>query len=191
MLNIASNGHYCVPISRKQVCRMPENRMWVLSLTLNRLSTNYQPNLSMRKKLLPSSCIKQFGHPIDPDRLKKLLWDAQIADTELEEAVVRVTEKCETCARYKKARLRPVVSFDLGKDFNNVLALDLKFVNTHIVLHIIDTFSRYSQASVVWRKRKEDIVRAIMQHWVSIFGAPNSIFSDNGGEFNNYLLREV
>ena len=40
-------------------------------------------------------------------------------------------------------------------------------------------------------KQKEDIVKAIFQHWVALFGPPNEILSDNGGEFNNELLKEV
>ena len=31
----------------------------------------------------------------------------------------------------------------------------------------------------------------IFTHWIQIFGSPGSLFSDNGGEFNNDLLREL
>ena len=31
----------------------------------------------------------------------------------------------------------------------------------------------------------------MFKHWVSIFGTPRKILSDNGGEFRNELLREV
>ena len=37
---------------------------------------------------------------------------------------------------------------------------------------------------------KKVIVSAILQHWVSIFGSPGKFISDNGGEFNNELLRD-
>ena len=40
-------------------------------------------------------------------------------------------------------------------------------------------------------KQTEDIVKAIFQHWVALFGPPNEILSDNGGEFNNELLKEM
>ena len=187
MLNITSNGHYCVPISRKQAVLNAREKNVNPSFDVN-LSINELPTKSKNEKeAVAIKLHKQFGHPIDSDRLKKLLRDAQIADTELEEAVDKITETCNTCARYKKANLRPVVAFDLGKEFNDVLALDLKFINKYIILHMIDTFTRYSQACIVESKKKEVIVRAILQHWVSIFGAPSSIFSDNGGEFNNDL----
>ena len=40
-------------------------------------------------------------------------------------------------------------------------------------------------------KRKEEIVDAFIKHWIAIFGAPGKILSDNGGEFNNDLFREL
>ena len=34
-------------------------------------------------------------------------------------------------------------------------------------------------------------MQAILKNWVSIFGVPQSIFSDNGSEFDNHLLHDV
>ena len=61
----------------------------------------------------------------------------------------------------------------------------------YIIHHMIDTFSRFSAASIIPSKRAEVIVDSILQNWVSIFGKPESLFSDNGGEFDNELLRDV
>ena len=83
----------------------------------------------------------------------------------------------------------------MANDFNDVLAMDLKFITIsnkqHIILHMIDIFTRYSAASVIRSKDKEVIVDAILRHWISVFGKPATIYSDNGGEFNNKLLRDV
>ena len=40
-------------------------------------------------------------------------------------------------------------------------------------------------------KHKDIIVQVILKNWVSIFGVPHSIFSDNGGEFDNHLLHNA
>ena len=56
---------------------------------------------------------------------------------------------------------------------------------------MIDVFSKFSAASVINSKHKEVIVDVILKHWVATFGTPTSILSDNGGEFNNELLRDV
>ena len=67
---------------------------------------------------------KQFGHPVESGKLKKLLHEAGIFDEKLEKAIEKVIETCDTCSRYKKARSRPVVCFSLAKDFNECLVLD-------------------------------------------------------------------
>ena len=41
------------------------------------------------------------------------------------------------------------------------------------------------------KRKKEDIAEAIIKNWIASFGAPRGILSDNWGEFNNELLREV
>ena len=82
----------------------------------------------------------------------------------------------------------------MANDFNDVLAMDLKFITVnkqHIFLHMIDIFTKYSAAALVKSKDKEVIANAILKHWIAIFGKPATIFSDNGGEFNNNLLRDV
>ena len=50
-------------------------------------------------------------------------------------------------------------------------------------LHIIDEFSRFSQAGIVRSKKTSEIIDVLSQKWISVFGCPSLIFSDNGGEF--------
>ena len=147
------------------------------------------------KREIASKLHKRFGHPIDSQKLKDFLQNANIVDSELNKLIDAVTNECKTCSRYRKTRSRPVVSIPLANDFNECLAMDLKFIKvsgkTHIILHMIDVFTRYSQATVIPNKVKETIVENVLKHWVSIFGTPETIISDNGGEFNNELLRDV
>ena len=88
-----------------------------------------------------------------------------------------------------------MVSLPLAHDFNDGLAPDLKFLNIqnwqYTVLHMIDVFSCFSQATLIPSKHKDMIVQAILKNGVSIFGVSQSIFSDNGGEFDNHLLCDV
>ena len=46
---------------------------------------------------------------------------------------------------------------------------------------MIDKFSRFSNAVII--RKKDDSMNMFMKHWISIFGAPNYIFSDKRGEF--------
>ena len=133
---------------------------------------------------------RQFGHSTS-EKLKKLIKSSNIDDRELLEIIDTIDNKCQVCMKYKKTKLRPSVGFSLSKDFNDVVAVDLKPTNGIHILHIIDHATRFSAAAVVKSKRKEEIVDAFIKHWIAIFGAPGKILSDNGGEFNNDLFREL
>ena len=114
---------------------------------------------------MASKLHKQFGHPVNSERLKQLLCDANIRDDDLFKQIDTVTESCDICERYKKARNR----------------------RSFIILYMTDVFTRFSQAVIISSNHKETIANAILKHWVSIFGV-QSILSDNGGEFDNSLL---
>uniref|UniRef100_A0A7M5XEQ1 Integrase catalytic domain-containing protein n=1 Tax=Clytia hemisphaerica TaxID=252671 RepID=A0A7M5XEQ1_9CNID len=193
-LQHTSSGHYCIPISPKQILvnrNIAPEAPIELYLTINDLNTKSKEE----KKSIAVKLHKQFGHPVDSTKLKTIVKDAEIKDDELLRLIDQVTEECDICTRYRKARARPVVSLSLSKEFNGCLAMDLKFITIndkkYIVFHMIDLFTRYSAASVIKSKHKEVIVDEILKHWVAIFGSPQSIFADNGGEFNNELLRDV
>ena len=188
-LQHTSNGHYCLPLTPKQEAISHKSKANV-HLTFTSSTANKDDKHNVALKLH-----KQFGHPVDSGKLKKLLHEAEIHDDLLEKEIDNVTNNCETCSRYKKARSRPVVCFSFARNFNECLAMDLKFVTIQgkifIVLHMIDVFTRYSAASIIKSKHKETIVDAVLKHWVALFGTPDTILSDNGGEFNNDLLRDV
>ena len=50
-------------------------------------------------------------------------------------------------------------------------------------LHIIDEFSRFSQAGIGRSKKTSEIIEVLSQKWISVYGCSSLIFSDNGGEF--------
>ena len=56
---------------------------------------------------------------------------------------------------------------------------------------MIDHATRLSGGAIIRSKNPEVIVRDIFAHWISIYGIPENILSDNGGEFNNPVLREL
>ena len=114
-----------------------------------------------------------------------------IVDKELVDLINGIREKCTVCLKYKKASLKPVVGFSLSRDFNDVISMNLKEMNGFKILHLIDHATRYSAATIVKSKQKEEIVKAIFKIWITLFGSPNEILSDNGGEFNNDLLRDL
>ena len=96
----------------------------------------------------------QFGHA-SPEKLKKLIKAFDVNDQELLDIIDLVDQKCQVCLKYKKPKLTPVVSFSLSKDFNDVVAADLKSINGILILHVIHHASRFSAASVVKSRKKK------------------------------------
>ena len=76
----------------------------------------------------------------------------------------------DICLKYKKPKLRPAVELSLSKDFNDVIAVDLKEIDKTYILHLTNHASRYCAAEVVKSKKKEDIAETIIKNWIVIFG---------------------
>ena len=99
---------------------------------------------------------------------------------------------CRVCQKLSKSIARPKLALRKSHSFNEVVALDIKFIDQIPILHLIDHATRYSMACRIRNKRAETIVEAIMNHWIRIFGSPSQYFiTDNGGEFVNGEVREL
>ena len=48
-----------------------------------------------------------------------------------------------------------------------------------------------SVASVIANKSAKTVVGSVFRNWISLFGAPGKLLSDNGLEFNNNDMREL
>ena len=133
---------------------------------------------------------RQFGHPT-PKKLIRLITDAGIKNTALEKAVQEVTDGCDTCLRFQKAKPRPVVCLPMSSKFNDAIAMDLKAWGNKYFLVIVDLATRYCVATVIGNKQATTIVKHLFKSWIGMFGAPGRILSDNGLEFNNDEMRAL
>ena len=69
--------------------------------------------------------------------------------------------------------------------------MDLKQCRGVCILHMVNHATRYSAAAIISSKQKEVIIDKIFKHWIAIIGTPNLFLSDNEGELNNALFREM
>lgn len=175
-LNITSTGHYSIPIIK---CNYKD--ISVILYTGNENEGNDRVALKLHK---------QFAHP-SAERLIKLVRDAGINDRYLIDEIKKCSENCQVCIRLKKPKPRPVVGFPLATKFNETVAIDLKFYRDVYFLVLIDIATRYCQSVVVTNKKPETILSGIFKCWIRIFGPMRTIFSDNGGEFSNEILRNM
>ena len=179
-LDFTSSGHYMIHIHPSFPKSLHNN-----PLLLNIAELDKKEKLKVASKLH-----KQFGHA-DSSRIVNLIKDAGTFDDDLAHHIENVEENCSTCNKFKKPGLKPVVGFALSKEFNETVSMDLKDVVKNKVFHMIDTATRYSAGAIVQGKTKEIIIEKFFLHWIALFGCPRKILSDNGGEFNNQLMREL
>ena len=184
-LTISESGHCCLPLSRPiEECDKPGVQQVMFSTPL---SPDDSEDVCRRKV---TKLHKQFAHP-RPDRLKDLIRKSGCSAPEILKIVDAVSQNCDVCTRFAKAPPRPAVGFPLASVFNETVALDLKTFNSGYMLHMIDHATRYSQSCFIRNKQKSTIVKAVIKHWISMFGPPDKFLSDNGGEFVNDEFTEM
>ena len=79
----------------------------------------------------------------------------------------------------------------MASEFNETVAMDLKVWGNHYFLVIVDLATRFCTASVISNKIPATIIKNLFISWITIFGAPKKILSDNGREFNNAEMRAL
>ena len=72
-----------------------------------------------------------------------------------------------------------MVGLSLSKHFNDVISMDLKEINGHKSLYMVDHTTCFISAAVVKSKHKDEIVQATFQHWIVLIGPPNQTLTDN------------
>ena len=133
----------------------------------------------------------QFGHPEESKLLKIIKRAGLDEDKRLLQEVDSVSSNCNVCKEFRKPSPTPIMGLPHAESFNDTVALDLKFHEGHIILHVIDHLTRYSSATVCISKEPKTIVKGFIKCWISIFGAPRKVMVDNGGEFANQIFMEM
>ena len=187
LLHTSRGGHYCVSLNKKvDITYGIGDPSMVYFVNIKKIK-----NLpAAEKSSIAVKVHKQFCH-CSGKRLRKLFLDAGVKDKEMLKLVEEVKSNCKLCEKYGSTPPKPVVTMPFAKTFNESVAMDLKDINSKHVLHLIDHMTRYSAACVVPSKKKEVIVAAVLKIWICLFGCPDKILSDNGGEFSNEDFREM
>ena len=134
---------------------------------------------------------RYFGHKA-PRRVWELFSKANRLKGK-KRAVYEVIENCKTCNQFKKAPARPKVGIPPVNNFNEVVGLDLKVINSvkgEYVLWMVDLFSKLIKGRYIRDKHPETILDAVVTSWVIGDGIGpghpvRGFWCDNGGEFLN------
>ena len=180
-IRFTATGHYCVGLNKLvEVAHNEDNATRVYFVNPEKMENM----TSDEKKKAAIKLHKQFCH-VPANRINKLLVNAGVRDKEMLKLVEVISDECKTCKEFSRVPPKPIVALPSGKIFNQHVAMDLKKVDDKLILHLIDHATRYSRGCIVPNKEKSTIVSGVLKIWISLFGAPKSFLSDNGGEFSN------
>ena len=168
---MSTNGHHAVEILPEKVCNFDPIKHCLIFETDD-------DKYKKRSKLLKLH--KQFGHA-SPNNLRNLLKNAGLFSTETSKLINEVCENGIICKTHKKPPPRPVVGLPRATTFNHTVAMDLHSLDKNIwYFQIIDKFTQFSNATIIKSKSSTIIIKNFLQNWISIFGSPSQVFSDNG-----------
>ena len=181
---VTESGHYAIPLNRSE--EIMKEIKYGNAVKINLIAQSLGDKKHMAKKLHA-----QFGHPA-VNKLRKVVDKAGLGDDkELVREISEVSKSCKVCKEFTRPNPTPVVGMPHADHFNDTVALDLKFFEGHIILHVIDHLTRYSAATICKNKESETILRGVIKCWISIFGPPKKFMVDNGGEFANSKFIEL
>lgn len=127
-----------------------------------------------------------FGHPT-VGALSKLLRRANPNkfDNSTRHAIEDITNMCSICQKHSSKPRRFKVT--IGSDdlrFNHIIAVDIMYIQSMAVLHIVDEATHYSTATFMRSHTAEDTWKAILRCWIRIYlGPPDFIRIDQGTNF--------
>ena len=178
-LHFSSSGHYCINI-------VPEFKTTDMCKKVLVLESE----LSSKSKFNQIKMIHAKFRHASKDSMEKILKDANLLNNDIKFLVKKVIDSCETCIKFRKPKPRPIVAFSKADNFNKTVSLDLHELKPGLwYFHMIDKFSRFSAAAII--TNKSHCAKVFLRYSIAVFGAPNKVFSDNGGEFVGEAFHEM
>ena len=189
-LNTTTSGHYYVPITKP----MPTEQKECEILFVQEIWVFFIKEISKMDRKEKMKIVKklhgQFSH-CSGRKLSILAKNSGIVDQEFLKICEEFPASCDICLTLKRAEPRPIVGFSLATTFNETVALDLKDIQGYKILHLVDVATKYSVAVRICNKESTTIITAIFKYWMAYFGAPKNFLTDNGGEFDSEVFRDM
>ena len=126
-----SSGHYVIPITKAKQLINNLNRESDMSITLTMTSDKDNHNIALKLH-------RQFAHP-SQEKLLQLIKNAGepwFGNQNLVEEIKNVSNNCPTRKKCKKVPPRPVVGLPKTTEFQEMVAVDFKFYDSKILLHL-------------------------------------------------------
>ena len=171
-METTKSGHYCVPLSNHEV-----------TIAEVQFSAAEMSKLKLLKTI--RKLHRQFAYPTAAN-LRILLQNSGVFDDRMADCLAEVMRQCRVYHVIRKTPSRPVVALPRATEFNDLVAMDLKYWSENVYfLHLIDVFTRFSLATIVTSKKPEMIVHSVVKMWLGTgLRSPRKFLVDND-EFAN------
>ena len=181
-LEEAKSGHYLLPI--QDVIRSQNEPAHVFMVNHDKPEYDEMQVHKMHKAL---------GHP-SRAAFESTIKAANVKIENLDFILNKLYQSCMICLKHHKAHVKPKVGLPLATDFNQTICLDLKIwpKKSCIIFYMIDAYTRFSVAKIIPDKKAETILQTLLDSWIlNLYGAPNNVLVDNGGEFYNRKFKDM
>ena len=103
-----------------------------------------------------------------------------------------VSSNYKTCKLYKKMPQKSMVCLPMATEFQETVAMDLKFYNDKkMLLHLVDHSTGLSVSSFIPNKNPDKILTYRFKIWISVCGAPEKFLTNNASEFTSSKFIEM
>ena len=129
---------------------------------------------------------KHFGHP-SVHALHKLLRTANPDECgeDVRKALESISQGCKSCQRNAPATRRFKISIGTGAlRFNNIVAVDVMYIDGRPVLHVVDEATHYASACFLKKMTAEETWKSFLRCWSRVYvGPPDKLRVDQGSNF--------
>ena len=95
------------------------------------------------------------------------------------------------CRKNARSKSKPPVAILRAKNFNSVIAIDLKVIGDENILWMVCAFTKFIKGIVIKDNNPETIINGLHEAWCLNFGFTIVRFlAHNGGEFKNSKMEE-
>ncbi|KAI0992762.1 hypothetical protein K3495_g15423, partial [Podosphaera aphanis] len=149
-----------------------------------RASTNYLTDIELRQ------LHRRFGHP-SVNRLVRTLERAGHQDPHHRSLLEKITKFCEYCQKHGRSPGR--FKFVLKEDtyFNQLLVIDVLFIDGDPVLHVVDESTSFQAAKWLTNLSAAHTWDTLRLCWIDVYtGPPEILVHDAGTTFDSAEFRQ-
>lgn len=141
---------------------------------------------ALMAKFRPSTLVRRFHRltHATPAETRRFMKEGGIMSEDVWKEIERVCSACEICAKSGLPAATHKISLThVNQHFNAEVQIDFTYIhirgNKHVVLHIVDAGTAYSESAIVSDRRITTALKVIEEIWLNRHGAPDSISADD------------